>query len=64
MIIWYEKTLALSYKILITILVGNELVTANFSGSTVSVPKFWGGVAQLVRAIACHRYPDLFPTYY
>tara|TARA_X000001382_G_C3037744_1_gene136797 strand:+ start:336 stop:512 length:177 start_codon:yes stop_codon:yes gene_type:complete len=54
MIIWYEKTLALSYKITIRIVGSIELVTAVFTGSTVSVPNDWGGVAQLVRAIACH----------
>jgi hypothetical protein len=38
-------------------------VTANLQARTVSVPNGLGGVAQLVRAIACHAHLNSFPTF-
>jgi hypothetical protein len=38
-------------------------VTANLQARTVSVPNGLGGVAQLVRAIACHAKSISFPTF-
>jgi len=39
------------------------LVTANLQACTVSVPNGLGGVAQLVRAIACHAKSKSKPSF-